>query len=391
MPGSSRKRHAREATFLESVREVLQSLSNDVREVKQCIKELQVPLTVYPDMFTYAGNASGWDDWSAWYGLGFDGELTYDAPDSAQGSQPALTSAANTTALTREAILAYRCCAQSGKPEDLKLCALEGSCSGAGRRKCSRGPGDFRSLPTAAWEAIHAPFRHSASKGHITIAKPELANAGDGKTESPEFTPQQMRGFIDTTISELRQSPHWSKMPPDALAALITDIKADFPDCDGQWYSKTDAIELMSFTGKRCGEILQLYVGCDNENKLLSSQVRQTMPRDYVALEGLADIKLNGERGFILEQVHTGRLRVELGHRALNRIVAVKPGTVRVIETAASIAAVCKLRDEGHPVSSLRAMGYSIVAIQLDSSRKQCIECFRPRHMCCCTYGLERM
>ena len=104
-------------------------------------------------------------------------------------------------------------------------------------------------------------------------------------------------------------------------------------------------------------------------------------------LQGLTDAKLNRETGFLVEHLCSGRLHIKLGERSLNRIVAVKPENIVVVETATNIATVCKLRDEGHSVSSLISNGFSITAIQLDNSTKQCSECCRPRHNCSCTYG----
>ena len=84
-----------------------------------------------------------------------------------------------------------------------------------------------------------------------------------------------------------------------------------------------------------------------------------------------------------------GTVRVELGHRMLNRIVDVKSENLIVVETTGNIASVRKLRDEGFSVSSLVARGYSIASIQLDNSSKLCQEFCRPRYMCSCTYSLK--
>ena len=104
-------------------------------------------------------------------------------------------------------------------------------------------------------------------------------------------------------------------------------------------------------------------------------------------LQGLKDKTLNGEKGFIVQCLPNGRLRLKLGERLMNRLVAAKPEHTVLVETVVNIATVRKLRDEGCSVSSLIAQGYSVAAIQLDGSGKICGECCRPRHMCSCTYG----
>ena len=104
-------------------------------------------------------------------------------------------------------------------------------------------------------------------------------------------------------------------------------------------------------------------------------------------LRGLKDTSLNGEKGFVVLCLPNDRLRLKLGQRLLNRVVAAKSEHIVLVETAVNIATVRKLRDEGWSVSSLTSEGYSIAAIQLDDSNKQCSGCCRPRHMCSCTYG----
>ena len=61
MPGSSRKRHKREGTFLENVQDLLQILSSEIQEVKQCIKELQVAPTSNSGTFPYNDLTGSWD------------------------------------------------------------------------------------------------------------------------------------------------------------------------------------------------------------------------------------------------------------------------------------------------------------------------------------------
>ena len=191
-----------------------------------------------------------------------------------------------------------------------------------------------------------------------------------------EFTSEQMRGIIDTTIQELQRSARWKHMSTETLAALTSDIKSNYPDEEGRLYSQVDALELMKFTGKRCGEELKL-------------KVANAASGDYVRLRGLDDDKLNAAVGTVLECLPDGKLRVDLGWRMLFRIVAVSPENLLVVETAGNIAAVRKLRDEGISVSSLVARGYSICAIQRDDSDNICKECYRSRYMCSCTFLLK--
>lgn len=101
-----RHRARREAFFLESVRDILQTLSSEISEVKACIKELQASRNIQP-MQSFAGMSDGtWDNWM-WYpsecsswGHGVDEQLT-----STVTSPPVPI---YTDVLSRETLLAYR-------------------------------------------------------------------------------------------------------------------------------------------------------------------------------------------------------------------------------------------------------------------------------------------
>jgi len=108
MPGSSRRRHKREATFLESVQELLESLSSEIKEVKQCIKELQVAPTSYASTLPYNDFVGSWDDWSAWYSLGFDETFSCDGGAPVCSPEATASPAADIQVLPRETLLAYQ-------------------------------------------------------------------------------------------------------------------------------------------------------------------------------------------------------------------------------------------------------------------------------------------
>jgi hypothetical protein len=110
-------------------------------------------------------------------------------------------------------------------------------------------------------------------------------------------------------------------------------------------------------------------------------------PGDYVKLAALKNQELNGEMGKVQEKLETGRFRVVLGCHKLNQKVCIKPENLEMVETGERIAEVTKLRDDGRSVADLIAEGYTVSAIQLDCSEKQCEECCRPRYMCSCTYA----
>ena len=113
MPGSSRKRHKREDSFLESVRDLLRTLSQEVHEVKQSIEELKVRTPEWSNSFATYGDDTCWDDWHAWYSLGMEGEPSWDVGDSIVQLLPVI-SETNETTLTKEILLAYRYCAENG-------------------------------------------------------------------------------------------------------------------------------------------------------------------------------------------------------------------------------------------------------------------------------------
>ena len=111
------------------------------------------------------------------------------------------------------------------------------------------------------------------------------------------------------------------------------------------------------------------------------------VPSDYVALAGLQSTELNGVHGEVVECLASGRLRIKLGWQMMGKIVAVKQANVRLVASAADVAAVKKLRDDGLSVADLIKRGFAHATIQRDDSESMCNECYRPRRMCSCTFG----
>ena len=108
---------------------------------------------------------------------------------------------------------------------------------------------------------------------------------------------------------------------------------------------------------------------------------------DYVVLAGLKAEGLNGAHGDVLETLASGRLRIKLDWRHLCKTVAIKTENVKLISSAADIAAVKHLRDDGVSVSCLLKRGFARATIQRDDSDALCNECFRPRSMCSCLFS----
>ena len=59
---------------------------------------------------------------------------------------------------------------------------------------------------------------------------------------------------------------------------------------------------------------------------------------DLVMLRGLRDTSLNREKGFVVECLPCGRLRLKLGQRLLNRVVAARSKHIVLVETAVNMA-----------------------------------------------------
>ena len=109
-------------------------------------------------------------------------------------------------------------------------------------------------------------------------------------------------------------------------------------------------------------------------------------PGDYVKLTALKNKSLNNEMGTVQEKLETGRFCVMLGDHKLNQKGCIKLENLSIVATGKHITAVTELRDNGRSVAELIAEGYTVSAIQRDSSEKLCGECCRPRYMCSCTY-----
>ena len=121
MPGSSRKRHKREATFLENVQDLLRRLSSEIQEVKQCIKELQVAPASNSGTFPYNDLAGSCDKLepitsTQWYWPMLDSTWcsSFDSSHCAEGNNNEQTwnvlaqafIPADETVITRDALLA---------------------------------------------------------------------------------------------------------------------------------------------------------------------------------------------------------------------------------------------------------------------------------------------
>ena len=113
-------------------------------------------------------------------------------------------------------------------------------------------------------------------------------------------------------------------------------------------------------------------------------------PGDYVELQGLSDMKLNGQKGTINEILSNGRLGFKLGEHLLGRVISVVPTKLRLIAAGSEIATAKALRDNGVTVGALIQQGFSIAALQRDDSKQVCDQCCRPRCMCSCTYDYIR-
>jgi len=107
---------------------------------------------------------------------------------------------------------------------------------------------------------------------------------------------------------------------------------------------------------------------------------------DYVQLVNLTSAELNGEHGTVIENLETGRVAVKLGAHRLFKKVCVKPINLKMTVPFSTYREVQQRRDAGESVESLKAAGYAVKAIQRDDSHELCGDCFRPRHMCSCTY-----
>lgn len=190
-----------------------------------------------------------------------------------------------------------------------------------------------------------------------------------------------LRDKLETAECEVQ------RLRTNALCAqqLVQDTRElqqrqDVPPLDA-----SDPSTLNSSTSSPDATVLPSSCGTEEEREQ-ERPAHHMEPGDYVALGGLKNHELNGEKGTVKARVKTGRFCVELGAHKLNQKVCIKPENITVIETGANITAVSKLRDEGSSVSDLISKGYSVIAIQCDSSSKLCGECYRPRYMCGCTY-----
>ena len=118
----------------------------------------------------------------------------------------------------------------------------------------------------------------------------------------------------------------------------------------------------------------------------MSSPPPSLSPGDYVELVALKHVELNGERGTVGQLQDTGRFSIELGAHKLFRKVCIKTENLKVIVPVDVFREVKLRRDKGQSVASLVAEGFSVAAIQRDNSEALCNDCFRPRHMCACTF-----
>ena len=59
-------RGKREATLLDSIKDLLTTLSGELADVKRCVQDLQAAQSFA--WFPAPMNVSTWDDWSAWHG-----------------------------------------------------------------------------------------------------------------------------------------------------------------------------------------------------------------------------------------------------------------------------------------------------------------------------------
>jgi len=98
------------------VRDLLHSLSQEVHEVKQSIEGLKTRAPTWSNTFGTPGDGTywdDWDDWHAWYSLGMESGVSWDLGQPTEHLLPEISENSETV-LTKEMLLAYKSCKDSG-------------------------------------------------------------------------------------------------------------------------------------------------------------------------------------------------------------------------------------------------------------------------------------